>query len=129
MVRTSYSCAPSLTGTTDQTADPSLPPRIHAVLLSLRDPSLPPLPALVDADLHTPENPAPALVEARLPIQSIDSVKVFTSGPSRTFDLVLSMPSTLTLLELGSIEATIKKRLVGEFEGRVGEVRIIFRGV
>lgn len=128
--------------------DPTLPPKVHAVLLSLRDPSLPPLapyqqlsssslstsPITSDSHSHShshPQEPHPPLSpETYLPILAIPSIRIFTSGPSLLVDVELVLPEELTLKEANRIEGVVEEALIKELggPGRVREVVVRLKG-
>lgn len=129
----------------DQVTDPTLPPKVHELLLTLRDPSLPPLPAFSQAsnteiataahDMKTASaktgelklNTDPA--HPSLPILAIPSIRVFSSGPSFLLDIMLVLPGSLTLEEAGKVEDLVTKRCIEELGGksRVREVVVRLR--
>lgn len=146
---------------TDQVTDPSLPPHIHSLLLSLRDPSLPslapytrptsssllskPIVALLPSDTHGHDATSTEQTEevvpsaniatptgANLPILSIPSIRTFASGPSLLIDVQITLPSSLTLKEVGKVEdlvkKTVKEGVEGEGKGKVREVVVRIRG-
>lgn len=114
----------------DSNADASLPPRIHQLLLSLRDPLLPSLPAHVDFGLLDPtEKKSELSFYPSLPITSIESVKVYLSGPNMTIDLCLGCEGDITVKELSGVEGVISRALKEELEMRISEVRIVWRSV
>lgn len=91
----------------DQVTDPSIPPKVYAYLLTLRDPSLPPLPAFSQPSpttLHSHSHsdsppPSPTLSSTKvlpgtLPILGIPSIRIFSSGPSFLADIQLELPGT-----------------------------------
>lgn len=125
----------------DQVQDPSLPPKVHALLLSMRDLSLPSLPPYAHSSGgdHAETPPASPLVPSSvteltdsaldphhpsLPILSIPSIRVFSSGPSFLLELSLVLPKNLTLEEATKIEDLIIERCKEELggPGRVREV-------
>ena len=121
---------------TDQVTDPSIPPRVHDLVASLRDPSLPALPPYTQdtaTSLLTAPPPAssapPASSSAStvksdaLPILAIPSIRVFASGPSILLDIQLVLPRDLTLQEANEVEKQIREKCRAEFGGqRVREV-------
>lgn len=121
----------------DQVTDPTLAPKVHSLLLSLRDPSLPPLPAYSTSPSGELESPPhdhshststsdlsldPA--HPSLPILAIPSIRVFSSGPSFMLDVLLVLPGRLTLEEATKVEELVIRRCTEEFGGpsRVREV-------
>ena len=125
---------------TDQETDPSLPPKVHAILVSLRSSSLPPLPSLIQispvshshSHSHSPAPPSSDKVvpsTASLPILAIPSVRIFSSGPSFLVDVQLVLPADLTLKEANEVEQTVREALVAQLgKSRVREVVIRMRG-
>lgn len=128
---------PRLPAGADQVTDPSLPPRVHSLVASLRDASLPPLPPFTQdtsTSLLTPPSPptSPTSPTApssstfspdSLPILAIPSIRVFASGPSLLLDVQLVLPSGLTLGEANRVEKAVREKCVKELGGaRVREV-------
>lgn len=118
--------------------DPSLPPKVHAVLLALRNPSLPPLapfaqdttPPELQSHSHCPPSFPTTPTPATLPILAIPAIRIFSSGPSFLVDIVLVLPAELTLREADEVERVVKKELVEKLggPGRVREVVVRLRG-
>lgn len=117
--------------------DPSIPPRVHNLVASLRDPSLPALPpytqdtatSLLTAPSSSPTPTAPVAASSAsfgpdsLPILAIPSIRVFASGPSILLDIQLVLPSGLTLKEANEVEKQVREKCREEFGGqRVREV-------
>lgn len=125
----------------DQVTDASLPPKVHAVLLALRDPSLPPIDPLLPTSAHSHSHshshaPEPAASTAptpnakgTLPILAIPSIRIFSSGPSFLVDVQLVLPAETTLKQANDVEQQVKDALVGELgKSRVREVVVRMRG-
>ena len=113
----------------DQVTDPSLAPKVHTLLLSLRDPALPDLPAYSTSPSGELESPPAPLVPSSvseldvnpahpcLPILAIPSIRVFSSGPSFLLDVLLVLPRGLTLEEATKVEELVIQKCTDEFGG------------
>ena len=117
---------------TDRTADPTLAPQVYSLVASLRDTKLPPLAPFSPNDpleLVTVESDSDDVPS--LPIISIPSLRVFTSGPSIFIDLVLELPLATNLDTVNAMNDTIKRACEDKLggAGRVREVRIVVKGV
>ncbi|KAM0749522.1 cation efflux protein [Meredithblackwellia eburnea MCA 4105] len=133
----------------DQVTDPTLPSRVHTLLLQLRDPSLPPLPAYSQTsstEIHQPSAasssspttptttsstslttppPSPPLSSVpspKLPILSIPSIRIFSSGPSILVDIQIVLPDEMSLREVNDLERIVEGRVRELLGARVREV-------
>lgn len=121
-VSAAYSLAP-----TDQTSDLSLVPKVHSLLLSLRDPTLPSLPAYDSTSSSPAPVPASPNPHPSLPILSISSIRVFNSGPSFLLDIGLVLPSELTLAVVNEIEEVVRKECTEVLGGKARCREVVIR--
>lgn len=124
----------------DQSADPELPQKIFEILSALRDPTLPPLPPFtsrastsllsLSPDSSRDSTTTDPSTKADLPILSITSIRIFTSGPSLLVDVQIVLPGDLTLSEANRVESTVRAACVKHLggPGRVREVLVRLRG-
>lgn len=111
----------------DQTSDLSLVPKVHSLLLSLRDPTLPSLPAYDSTSSSPAPVPASPNPHPSLPILSISSIRVFNSGPSFLLDIGLVLPSELTLAVVNEIEEVVRKECTEVLGGKARCREVVIR--
>ncbi|GAA5852243.1 hypothetical protein JCM8547_006711 [Rhodosporidiobolus lusitaniae] len=123
----------ALGGLVDRSADEELPEQVYEAVKELRDTSLPPLPPSPYAHSDTQTHPhshsssptsssssASPTQPGALPILSLPSIRILASGPSLLIDVLLVLPSSLTLSEAAQIEKKVAERV----REKVGRERV-----